>query len=68
MTDYPVQLSIDYSDSSNRLTAFFRILLAIPIVLILAAVAAGPRAATPALTSSARFWPPAGRWSSPLSY
>ena len=41
MTDYPVQLSIDYSDSSNRLTAFFRILLAIPIVLILAAVGGG---------------------------
>ncbi len=41
MTDYPVQLSIDYSDSSNRLTALFRILLAIPIVLILAAVGGG---------------------------
>ncbi len=41
MTDYPVRLSIDYSESSNRLTALFRIILAIPIVLILGAVGGG---------------------------
>ena len=33
-SDYPVQLSIDYPDSSNRLTAFFRIILAIPIIIL----------------------------------
>ena len=29
-SDYPVQLSIDYPESSNRLTAFFRPILMIP--------------------------------------
>ncbi len=33
-SDYPVQLSIDYPESSNRLTAFFRIILAIPIIIL----------------------------------
>ena len=31
---YPVQFSIDYPESSSRLTAFFRILLAIPILIV----------------------------------
>jgi hypothetical protein len=33
-SDYPVQLSIDYPESSNRLTAFFRPILMIPIVIL----------------------------------
>ena len=33
-SDYPVQLSIDYPESSNRLTAFFRLILMIPIVIV----------------------------------
>ena len=37
---YPVQFSIDYPESSRRLTALFRIVLAIPI-LILAALVSG---------------------------
>jgi len=32
---YPVTLSIDYSDKSDRLTAFFRIILVIPILIVL---------------------------------
>ncbi len=36
---YPVTLNIDYSDKSDRLTAFFRIILAIPILIILGLVA-----------------------------
>jgi len=36
MTNYPASLSIDYSDKSDRLTVFFRIILAIPILIILA--------------------------------
>ena len=32
---YPVTLDIDYSDKSDRLTAFFRIILVIPILIIL---------------------------------
>lgn len=32
---YPVTLNIDYSDKSDRLTAFFRIILVIPILIIL---------------------------------
>ena len=31
---YPVQFSIDYPESSGRLTAFFRIVLAIPILIV----------------------------------
>ncbi len=33
-SDHPVQLSIDYPESSNRLTAFFRLILAIPIIVV----------------------------------
>ena len=36
--EYPVQLSVDYPESSDRLKALFRIILAIPIVIVLAAV------------------------------
>ena len=35
MEKYPASLSIDYSDKSDRLTVFFRLLLAIPILIIL---------------------------------
>src|SRR5437879_12909726 len=38
-TTYPVQFSVDYPDRSlNRLTTAFRIVVAIPIVIVLAAV------------------------------
>ncbi len=36
--DYPVQLSIDYQETSNRLSVLLRIILVIPIMLVLAAV------------------------------
>ena len=36
--EYPVQLSVDYPESSDRLKALFRIILAIPIAMVLAAV------------------------------
>ena len=32
---YPVRFSIDYPESSRRLTTFFRLLLAIPILIVL---------------------------------
>jgi len=35
MENYPARLKIDYSETSNRLTSFFRIFLAIPILIIL---------------------------------
>ncbi|HEX2808003.1 MAG TPA: DUF4389 domain-containing protein [Kineosporiaceae bacterium] len=39
---YPTQLSIDYPDRSlDRLTTFFRIFVAIPILIVLGAVAGG---------------------------
>ncbi len=39
---YPVRLSIDYPDRDlNRLTTFFRIIVAIPILVVLAAVSGG---------------------------
>ena len=41
-TLYPVRFSVDYPDRSlNRLTTFFRILVAIPILILLGAVAGG---------------------------
>ena len=46
-SDYPVQLSIDYPESSNRLTAFFRLILMIPI-LILSVVLGAPKFLAPA--------------------
>ena len=36
MQNYPVDLKIDYSEKSDRLTSFFRIFLAIPILIVLA--------------------------------
>src|SRR5215204_2132462 len=40
---YPVHLSVDYPDRSlNRLTTAFRVLVAIPILLLLETVSAGP--------------------------
>ena len=39
---YPVRLSIDYPDRDlNRLTTFFRIFVAIPILIVLASVSGG---------------------------
>ena len=41
-TTYPASLSVDYPDRSlNRLTTFFRIFLAIPILVVLGTVAGG---------------------------
>ena len=36
--DYPVQLSIDYQETSNRLSVLLRIILIIPIALVIGAV------------------------------
>ena len=36
---YPVQFSIDYPESSRRITAFFRIVLAIPILILVGLLA-----------------------------
>ena len=42
IAEYPVRLSIDYPDRDlNRLTTFFRIIVAIPILIVLAAVSGG---------------------------
>jgi hypothetical protein len=39
---YPVRLSIDYPDRDlNRATTFFRLIVAIPIIIVLAAVSGG---------------------------
>ena len=39
---YPVRFSVDYPDRTlNRLTTFFRIIVAIPILVVLGAVSAG---------------------------
>ena len=39
---YPVRLSIDYPDRDlNRLTTFFRLIVAVPIIIVLTAVSGG---------------------------
>ena len=38
MEPYPVNLKIDYSETSNRPTAFIRVVLIIPVVIILALI------------------------------
>ena len=38
MKEYPVNLKIDYSEQSDRLTAILRLILVIPIVIILALI------------------------------
>ena len=38
MKQYPVNLKIEYSETSNRPTAFIRVVLIIPIILILALI------------------------------
>ncbi len=41
-SEYPVQFSVDYPDRDlNRLTTFFRIFVAIPILIVLATVSGG---------------------------
>ena len=35
MEEYPISLSIDYAERSKRLTVFFRLILAIPILIII---------------------------------
>ena len=37
-SDYPVQYSVDYPESSNRITVLFRLILAIPSLVIVALV------------------------------
>ena len=37
-SDYPVQFSVDYQESSNRLSVLPRILLAIPILVVFAVI------------------------------
>ena len=39
MQQYPVNLKIEYSEKSNKLTALFRLVLIIPIILTLALIA-----------------------------
>jgi hypothetical protein len=41
MESYPAKLNIDYSDQSDRLTVFFRIILVIPIFIILILLTGG---------------------------
>ncbi|MFC1873040.1 DUF4389 domain-containing protein, partial [Chloroflexota bacterium] len=42
LTTYPVSLSIDYPDRNlNRLTTFFRIIIAIPILIIIGFITSG---------------------------
>jgi hypothetical protein len=39
---YPVQYSVDYPDRPlNRMTSFFRLIMVIPIVIVLALIEAG---------------------------
>ncbi len=39
--DYPVQFSVDYPETSNRLSVLLRIILVIPIIVVIGAVGGG---------------------------
>lgn len=39
-SDFPLQLDIDYPEDSNRLTVLFRLILAIPILIVAALITA----------------------------
>src|SRR5918996_6615115 len=42
MADYPVRFSVDYPDRAlNRTTTFFRLIVAIPILIVLGSVSGG---------------------------
>jgi len=50
---YPVTFSIDYPDRTlNRLTTFFRVIVAVPILFILGAITAGAWDSSPGVGSS----------------
>ncbi len=52
---YPVQVSVDYPDRPlDKLTTFFRIFIAIPIVIVLGVVAGGPGGQVFRIVSSER--------------
>jgi uncharacterized protein DUF4389 len=52
--DYPVQFSVDYPDRSlNRLTTFFRIFTAIPILILIATIGGGTAFFSPGTASFA---------------
>ena len=62
MKEYPVKLKIDYSESSNRLTAIFRLILVIPIVIILALISTYAEALSLAIAMMILFKEKYPRW------
>lgn len=62
MKDYPVNLKIDYPESSNRLTALFRLILVIPIVIILALISTYAEALSFAIAMMILFKEKYPRW------
>jgi Domain of unknown function (DUF4389) len=67
VNDYPVQYAVDYPDRSlNRLTSFFRIFTAIPIVILLGTITGyqtsydtGPTTTTVVVTGTGLLFAPA---------
>ena len=62
MKEYPVKLKIDYAESSNRLTAIFRLILVIPIVIILALISTYAEALSLAIAMMILFKEKYPRW------
>ena len=62
MQNYPVKLEIDYPESSNRLTALFRLILVIPIVIILALISTYAEALSLAIAMMILFKEKYPRW------
>ena len=62
MQNYPVNLEIDYPESSNRLTALFRLILVIPIVIILALISTYAEALSFAIAMMILFKEKYPRW------
>ena len=62
MKDYPAHLKIDYPESSNRLTALFRLILVIPIVIILGLISTYAEALSLAIAMMILFREKYPRW------
>ena len=62
MKEYPVTFNIEYSESSNRLTAIFRLILVIPIVIILALISTYAEALSLAIAMMILFKEKYPRW------
>ena len=62
MKQYPVNLKIDYSETSNKSTAFIRVVLIIPVVTILVLISSYAEALSLAVALMILFREKYSKW------